>query len=205
MSEIYFDLSKGKEMNRYHELKAIVQRIYSDGVVNDKELGCLTQLSRDAEDGYYVAAERLHGMSSDHPEYAQLNSLVSHLRNCWKLMDYVTMHGKNNNKLHKKIEKEKQIQKENKAKEVLPLDIKEKKEPLDLNLSMAEMLLLLSLRTPELRRVANYEYIAQAVAEMLPDRRKEMESRVNRTMDAMKRERLNEMQMNRFMGLELTR
>lgn len=203
MPEMYVDLSRGKEMNRYHELKAIVQRIYADGIVSDRELGCLDQLSHDAEDGYYVAADRLHDMSPNDPQYAQLESLVSHLRACWKLMDYAATHGHTNNEAQKSAE----LRKQNTAAQALSLDTREKaeKEQLDLNLSMNEMLLLLSLRTPELRREANREFIADAVRHMLPERRQEMESRITRTMAAMEKERLNEMQMNRLMGLELTR
>lgn len=207
MVKMYIDLSKGKEMNRYHELKAVIQKIYSDGIVNDSELGCLNQLSRDAEDGYYIAADRLHAMSPSNPEYEQLNSLVTHLRNCWKLMDYATTHGKSNNKAQKKAENDKKMQEQIDAKKSLSLNKKTQMEkiPLDLNLSMSEMLLLISLKTPDLRRKANLEYISQAVAEMLPERRQEMENRINRTMTAMQKERLDEMQMNRLMGLELTR
>ncbi len=199
MSELYVDLSKAQGMNRYHELTGIINRVYTDGLVSDMELKSLEKLERDAEDGYYLAADMLHAMDPKDPKYPEVKYLVSYLRNCWRLMDYAATHAKRDNQNTKAPTPPDKTP----AKAVLPKE--QPKKPLDLNLSMEEMYFVLSLRTPEMRREANREMIAKKVKDMDPHRQADLKSRIVRTMAAMEKERLTEMQMTHLMGFEMSR
>lgn len=182
------------EVKRYNDLQSFVAKVYADGIVNESEMSELTTLKQDALAEYQVVNDMLEKTDRNSPLYDRLKNLQLHLRRGWQLLDYATDRAHSYNEMSA----EERTRKDARQHQHQPLEI-------GAGLTMAQTALLLeSLAGPEKARVAESR-LKQELKELPAVRKSAVAERVVLTLSHMEKEQMNEIQLNRLLGLERTR
>lgn len=182
------------EVKRYNDLQSFVAKVYADGIVSPDEMKDLTVLKQDTLAEYQVVNEMLEKVDRSSSLYDRLKTLQLHLRRGWQLLDYATDRATSYNEMSN----EDKIKKNARQNTHQILDLGQ-------DLTMVQMALLIeSLTGPEKARVAE-ERLKKELSELTPENKQRVTKRVANTLTHMEKEQMNEMQLNRMLGLERSR
>lgn len=185
------------EVSRYNDLRDFVAHVYADGVVSDEESQKMRELQENALETWQVVSSMLNEMSPNDKGYDRLKELQVHLRRGWQLLSYANNKANSYNKMNEQ-ERAKEVARMHQKQE-LCLDKK--------SMSMAEMALILSVINPQNRaEVIEAEMAKEAKGHTLSAARSiQLRERVVQTLLSMEQTHLDEMQMNKMLGLSYTR
>lgn len=181
------------EMARYNTLIEFIKGIYADHVITPAEQLDMENKCDDILYEYQMAANMLEKLPENDPQKQALTELTAHLQRCYFLLDFARDKGRIYNAM---TLEEKQA----------GINRSQKKEMLEIsNLSLKEMSLMLSLKNPKVRQEILINEAAKAAEKLPAEKRRELEAYVRQTLEAMRRTRMNEAQMNRMLGFDRER
>jgi len=174
----------------YRDLKTWIDGFYQDGKIESKELSDMKMARGDILLDYQIAQDLIAKMDENSPQYAAAKQLMTHLYNCYLLIDNAVDKGAIFNSLND----EQKVRRDARSRN---------KEKLDLNLDNAlELELMNSLKSKNARISAEQVFHHLAMKEINPVRKAQLQARVVEAIQYMQQEQKNALQLNRVLGLQ---
>lgn len=174
----------------YRDLKAWVDGFYQDGKIEAKELADMKMARSDILLDYQIAQDLIAKMDAHSPQYAAAKQLMTHLYNCYLLIDNAADKGA----IFNSLSDEQKVRREARPRN---------KETLDLNLDNAlELELMNALKSKNARMSAEEVFHHLAMKEINPARKAQLQARVVEAIQYMQQEQKNVLQLNKVLGLQ---
>lgn len=176
----------------YQDLKTWIEGFYQDGKIDAKELSHMKMARSDILLDYQIAQDLIAKMDSNSPQYMAAKQLMTHLYNCYLLIDNAADKGA----IYNSLNNEQKMRRESRPRH---------KEVLDLKLGNGlEFDLLNSLKTKNARISAEEAFYHLAMKEINPERKAQLQMRVVEAIKYMQQEQKNALQLNKVLGLQRT-